>query len=166
MRKRSITIRSQIPKSRRAEHVCVCRAVDPLHEYANLYFTARNPMMYRRKDRHAEMCVLSIDTEVLDLPGTVVTDRNASTDYVRFAPAPEGVSIVDEELTFAKYWTHEDMYEAIRRKQAKQAEVLVPDRVAPKFIRGAYVSCEASASAIARLGASCKTRVRPSLFFR
>jgi ssDNA thymidine ADP-ribosyltransferase, DarT len=101
----------------------------PLHEYANLYFDARNPMMYRRKERHEELAVLSISTVVLDLTGVVVTDRNASVDedFVRFEPAPDGLAIVDEALTFAHYWTHEDYYEQIRRKQAKQAEVLVPD---------------------------------------
>lgn len=137
-----------------------------LHEYANVYFTARNPMMYRRQEQHAELAVISIDTSVLDLPGVVVTDRNASVDMVRFAPAPEGLSIVDEKLTFAQYWTHEDYFEQIRRKQAKQAEVLVPDRVPPEFIRGAYVSCAAAEEALEDLATGCRIRRRPSLFFR
>src|SRR5690606_32670158 len=28
----------------------------PLHAYANLYFHARNPMMYRRQEDHASLC--------------------------------------------------------------------------------------------------------------
>lgn len=138
----------------------------PLHEYANLYFHARNPMMYRRKERHAELAVLSIDTSILDLPGVVVTDRNAAVDFVRFAPAPGALAIVDEELTFAEFWTHADFYEQLRRKQAKQAEVLVPDRVVPHVIKGAYVSCPVGRDAVAELDTGLDTRQHPHLFFR
>ena len=28
----------------------------PLHEYANLYFSGRNPMLYKRKDEHKDIC--------------------------------------------------------------------------------------------------------------
>jgi hypothetical protein len=138
----------------------------PLHEYANLYLHARNPMMYRRKARHAELAVLSINTAVLDLQDVVVTDRNAAADFVRFAPAPGGLAIVDEALTFAEFWTHEDYFEKIRRRQATQAEVLVPDRVTPQFIKGAYVSCAAGHDALAALDSGCRIELRPKLFFK
>jgi hypothetical protein len=59
----------------------------PLHDYANLYFDARNPMMSVRRTRHAELCVLRISCDVLDLPDVVVTDGNASSDYIRFGAA-------------------------------------------------------------------------------
>ncbi|NMA20497.1 MAG: DUF4433 domain-containing protein [Lentisphaerae bacterium] len=32
-----------------------------LHEYANLYFCARNPMMYRRQNERERLCVLLVD---------------------------------------------------------------------------------------------------------
>src|ERR687898_128319 len=35
-----------------------------LHEYANLYFDARNPMMYVRKDLHAKLCVVRVSPDV------------------------------------------------------------------------------------------------------
>ena len=138
----------------------------PLHEYANLYFHARNPMMYVRQDQHADLCVISVSTDVLDLPGTVVSDRNASVDFVRFAPAPDGLEIVDQELTFARSWNHSDPIEKTRRKQAKQAEVLVEDLVEPRFIRGAYVSCAGAEKQLAELAPTCRTKRRAYLFFR
>ena len=49
-----------------------------LHQYANLYFHARNPMMYSRKEKAAELCVLCVSLEVLRLPGVVITDKNAA----------------------------------------------------------------------------------------
>jgi hypothetical protein len=55
-----------------------------LHDYANLYFSARNPMMYLRRGRHRELCVLRVSPDVLDLPGVVVADGNASSGYTAF----------------------------------------------------------------------------------
>ena len=83
-----------------------------LHEYVNLYFHARNPMLYVRQSQHIDLCILCVSTQILDLPGVVIADRNASSDYARFAPAPKGLSIVDKESTFAEYWTHQDPFEA------------------------------------------------------
>ena len=53
-----------------------------LHQYANLYFHARNPMLSAR--RHEDVCVLRLSTEVLNLQGTVIADQNAASKYVRF----------------------------------------------------------------------------------
>lgn len=137
-----------------------------LHKYANLYLCARNPMMYKRLDRHKELCVLRIDPRVLDLPKVVVTDENASSDYVRFAPAPAGLAIVNRRLTFARDWRHSDRIEYYRRKSAKCAEVLVPDCVHPKYLLGTHVSCEESLRVFGELGVSLEASVSPDLFFR
>jgi len=37
-----------------------------LHEYANLYFDAHNPMLSKCRGRNNEICVLHIDPAVLD----------------------------------------------------------------------------------------------------
>lgn len=115
---------------------------EKLHDYANLYICARNPMMYKRKDLYMEICVLRISPDVIDLPGVVITDGNASSDYVRFSAAPQGLDIVNRDWTFAAYWTDLDLRTEWQKKSAKCAEVLVPDKVAPNYIMGAYVACE------------------------
>src|ERR1017187_6663622 len=56
-----------------------------LHAYANLYINARNTMMFKRKDFHRELCVIRVDKNILNPPTAIVTDKNASSDYVRFA---------------------------------------------------------------------------------
>src|SRR5438067_5304602 len=66
----------------------------PLHEYANLYFHARNPMTARRRDQHADLCVVRVSTDVLDLFGVVVTSQNASSDYAAFRPAADGLASI------------------------------------------------------------------------
>jgi hypothetical protein len=112
----------------------------PLHDYANLYFHARNPMMYKRRGRHREITVLRISPAVLDIPCVVITDGNASSGYIRFAASPDGLAIVDRERTFALNWTSNNLIEQFSKACGKCAEVLVPDRVDPSFILGAYVS--------------------------
>jgi hypothetical protein len=121
----------------------------PLHEYANLYICARNPMLRKRQAQHAELAVLRVSPAVLDLPGTVVVDGNASSNYVAFRPAPAGLAMVDRGLVFAEYWTHpDDPIREWQHKVAKCAEVLVPDRIDPAFVIGVYVSCPESEAAL------------------
>jgi hypothetical protein len=123
-------------------------------------------MMYKRQEMHADLCVLRVNPGVLDLEGVVVTDFNAAVSYARFAPAPSGLSIVDRELVFAEWWTHDDPIEKSRRRAAKCAEVLIPDRVAPSFISGMYVSCPASLARVRELGVGFPVVMNRWLFFR
>lgn len=112
----------------------------PLHDYANLYICARNPMLYKITRLNIKVCVLSLHTYVLDIPGTIIVDRNAASMYARFAVSPGGLIHVDKEMVFAKSWKHKDLFEEWRRKSIKCAEVLVPDSVEPKYLQFAYVS--------------------------
>ncbi|MBN2269769.1 MAG: DUF4433 domain-containing protein [Sedimentisphaerales bacterium] len=137
----------------------------PLHEYANLYICARNPMLFKRQARHAMLCVLSVSPDVLDLADVIVTDSNASSEYVRFAPAPDGLQIVNGDRTFAEYWTDPDLIQQWRKKATKCAEVLVPDRVAPRFIVGIYVSCEQAKRQVEAFGPALPVSIQQHLFF-
>jgi hypothetical protein len=123
----------------------------PLHDYANLYFHTRNPMMYLRRNQHLDLCILRISPEVLDLPNVVIADRNASTDYVRFAASPNGLSMVNYDLVFARDWNHENPIEKAKHKAVKCAEVLVPERIEPNFIIGCYVSGLESSQSLIKL---------------
>jgi hypothetical protein len=112
-----------------------------LHDYANLYFDAHNPMLSKCRNRNNDICVLRINPEVLDLPGVIVTDRNAATNLVRFRSMAEGLAHLDAARLFARYWTHQDdLYDQARHKAEKCAEVLVPDKIETAAIIGAYVA--------------------------
>jgi hypothetical protein len=137
----------------------------PLHEYANLYICGRNPMLYKRKNEHAELCVIRVGTDVLDIPGAVVTDSNASSPYVRFAAAPNGLSYVNQELTFAVRWTDPDPIQYWRQKSRKCAEVLIPNKVDSSFILGAYVSNDESRDLLISLAPGFPLEVNRSIFF-
>ena len=136
-----------------------------LHDYVNLYICARNPMMYKRRNRHRDLCVLRISPEVLDIRGVVVTDQNASSNYAAFYPSPEGLRRVNEELVFSEFWTHSDQIEEWRHKSIKCAEVLIPDRVDPVHIIGAYGSGEQSVNRLLQHGLTGNIVINEHLFF-
>lgn len=136
-----------------------------LHEYAPLYVCARNPMMFKRKERHLRTCVLRVSTDVLDLPGVVITDQNAASDYVRFAAAPDGLKIVDRELTFARSWTHPDLIQYYRHKARKCAEVLVPRAIEPSLITGVYTSCATATVNLSGQTSAIQATIHGDVFF-
>ncbi len=137
-----------------------------LHDYANLYFTARNPMMYVLRSQHADLAVLTVDTTVLDIPGTVLADGNAASDATAFYESPGGLGNLDEDAIFATDWTDQDLFEYWYKKRVKCAEVLVPDEVQPDFIIGAYVSSQGNLARFGALGLGINASVNTSLFFR
>jgi hypothetical protein len=136
-----------------------------LHEYANLYFDAHNPMLSRRRDRNNEICVLRISHEVLDLPNEIITDRNAATDMVRFWDIAEGLARLDYQRLFAQYWTHpDDLYDQDNHKAEKCAEVLVPDRVEVQSIVGAYVANQIALATFQALNTGLSVQIHPMFF--
>jgi hypothetical protein len=138
----------------------------PLHSYANLYLCARNPMLFKLRNLHKDLCVLRVDTDVLDLPGVVITDGNAASNYTRFWPSPVGLSKVDKNLVFAKFWTDQNQIVEWQKKRAKCAEVLVPNLVESSFVLGAYVSCGESLLRFGAIESRLSVTVDSYLFFR
>jgi hypothetical protein len=137
-----------------------------LHEYANLYFDAHNPMLSRCRGHNNEISVLRIDPRVLDLPGVIIADRNAASDWTGFWPVSRGLSIVSRERVLARYWTHPgDPYEEMRHKSEKCAEVLVPERVDVKLISGAYVASQIALDEFQRSCSQLSVRIRSDMFF-
>ncbi len=141
-----------------------------LHDYANLYFNARNPMLFKRRDIHEDLCVLGIMPTILDENGVIITDGNASSDYRGFYDPRWGLTNLEKELIFAEDWTHENKYEYWRRKRCICAEVLVPKRIDPEFIQRIYVSCNTSQEKVRHLIENLpnpiKVVINGRLFFR
>jgi ssDNA thymidine ADP-ribosyltransferase, DarT len=136
-----------------------------LHQYANLYFHARNPMLFKRKDEAPALCVLRISTQVLRLNGTVISDQNAASNYVRFLD-PSQWELLDFDDIYAMDWRHPgDEVAFWRHKARKCAEVLVQHRVECRFLTGAYVVDAAAAERLA-IEFDLPAEVNPVLFFR
>src|SRR5437667_360913 len=77
-----------------------------LHQYANLYFHARNPMLYKRKDEAGSLCVLRVSLEVLNVSGVVFADCNASSPYARFL-SPSQWTFLDFDSIYAMDWNRQ-----------------------------------------------------------
>lgn len=137
-----------------------------LHEYANLYINARNPMMYYLRNGHENLCVLRVSPEVLHLPGVMVSDGNAAHNWTRFDPPSDGLKSIDEAALFAEYWTcPSDAIQEAENKRRRCAEVLVPNHVEIRFIIGAYASCDTAAQQFALTFQGRQISILEHMFF-
>ncbi|TDC40809.1 DUF4433 domain-containing protein [Micromonospora sp. KC213] len=136
-----------------------------LHDYVNLYFDARNPMMSRLSNEACPpIVVLRIDPSVLDLPNAIIADGNAAAGNTRFHPSPQGLAHLDADLVYARWWTDNDRIIYWEKKRKRCAEVLIPQRVAVEFIKGAYVCDMHGTEACQRLGIGGE--VNNDIFFK
>lgn len=139
-----------------------------LDVYVNLYISARNPMLYSLQHRHEDLCVLRVSTMVLDFPGAIVAEGNAASGCTRFGPSPSGLANIDHNSAFAESWWDPNDDDATRgeRKRRRCAEVLVPSRVGPEYIQGAYVSSQIAGKALTSTGFQLPVILDPYLFFQ
>lgn len=136
-----------------------------LHEYANVYLHARNPMMSRRRDEAHALCVLRVSTEILKIPGAVITDQNAVSKYVKFS-APDRLKFMDLDYVFAANWKHPgDQIAEWRHSSAKCAEALIPQKISPNYLIGAYVVNVTARTQLETLGFPLPIEIQPDLFF-
>ncbi len=135
-----------------------------LHDYANVYFDAHNPMLSARRHMNDNICVLRISPDILALDGVIVTDQNASRDCW-FKPVSEGLPLLDHSEIFAQFWINrEDFFEEYRLKGIKCAEVLVPTCIDPCHIVGAFVA-NATASNNYRQISNLPVGINANMFF-
>lgn len=154
---------ADVQKLRRNKQIPGARS---LHEYVNMYFDAHNPMLSRLRDQNNSICVLRIAPDVLELPGVIIADRNASSAWVKFMPAGDGLSQIVRDRVFAKYWTHpNDPYEEMSHKSEKCAEVLVPDSVDSAMLLGAYLAHATVLSAWQAMNVPLPATIKRDMFF-
>ncbi len=122
-------------------------------------------MLSKRRKEATELCVLRVSIDVLNLDGVVLADSNASSKYVRFL-APSQWRVLAFEDIFALNWKHPDDQIAEWRHSAhKCAEVLVPHRVGPEYLLGAYRVDKTSEERLRALGFGLSIVVDSALFF-
>lgn len=137
-----------------------------LHQYANFYFDAHNPMLSKRRNQNNQICILRVNASVLDLPDVIISDRNAASNWVRFNSVIDGLAALDKDKIYARYWTNaNNQYDLWESKSIKCAEVLIPDSVEPRYILGAYVANQTALKAFQRLGIQLTASIRNGIFF-
>ena len=139
-----------------------------LHDYANLYFNARNAMLYKviSESSHRDLAVLRIDSAVLDHPGVIASDTNAARNMVRFGTPNEIVPLLDRDRLFARSWDHANLVMKYRHKGEMCAEVLIPHSVPTEYLIGISVSCEATKSVVSQLCDTLPVIVNEYQFFQ
>ena len=138
-----------------------------LHEYANLYFNARNAMLYKITSPPVvsppnDLAMLRVHPSVLDLEGVVVTEFNAAAGAEpRWHQVATGLAILDRDEIFAERWTA-----SWEHKQRMMAEVLVPWSVPPSYVTGAYVVSEEAAVSLPQEARQLEVTAYPYMFFQ
>lgn len=140
-----------------------------LHQYSNLYFDYRNPMLSRKREQNDSICILKFDKCVLDLDGVVVSDRNAASRFVAFYSPEDGMDYIRFDLVYAKYWVDNnsnlDYYQMRERKAIKCAEVLVPHVIPFDYVVSAAVIGQNSKAHLVEKGFNKEIIVSKDCFF-
>jgi len=137
-----------------------------LHEYVNLYFDPHNPMLSKIRRLNDKICILRVDIRILDLPGVIIADQNASSKWVHFFDVSRGLAVLDRNRVYAVSWKHpNDLIDEWRHKSEKCAEVLVQGPLDARFILGAYVANQAALARLEQLNTGLPVSIGSGIFF-
>lgn len=120
-------------------------------------------MLSARRSKNNEICVLKIKSDVLDFKDVIITDKNAARECW-FKTVAEGLSLLDRDEVYAIYWLNDDYWEQERLKGIKCAEVLVPNKIKPHYIVGAYVAYPTARDSFKKVS-NLPVKIKPGLFF-
>ncbi|MCB5262631.1 MAG: DUF4433 domain-containing protein [Candidatus Cloacimonetes bacterium] len=139
-----------------------------LHDYVNLYFNPRNPMMYKLFKLHmiSNLCVLSVHPNILKVQDAVVSDQNAARNLVRFYDPKVDFDKLDFENIYLRDWNVPDRHEYDRLKGIVCAETLIPDKMSFDHINSAYVVDDSVSCKLSNMGFNRPIIIEPDMFFR
>jgi O-acetyl-ADP-ribose deacetylase (regulator of RNase III) len=110
-----------------------------LWDFANLYFQARNPMLYKviHDKSLNDIVVFGVRKNVMDTRGSFVTDGNAANLPTKFVPGSQANKLWKEIVsnTQVEWWSEEN-----GSKRKIMAECLIPETIAPMYIETIYVA--------------------------
>lgn len=115
-----------------------------LWDFANLYFQARNPMLYRviHEFKAENIIVLQINSDIINSGDILITDGNAASSTTEFfEDTNKGLNALDSEQFKKEYWNDSD-------KRKFMAELLVYNHIPSDKIIGIHVANEAVADKI------------------
>ena len=138
-----------------------------LWSYTNLYFQARNPMMYRvvHEKGAKDLAVVSVAKEVLQTQGVFITDGNAANAPTQFHLPSTGLKVLRQQWKIVQneWWNTLD-----GSKRKIMAECLVPNSVGPEFINSVYVADEETRTRVSKMIGlrSIPVIPEPKMFFQ
>ena len=136
-----------------------------LHEYVNLYFNPRNPMMYRVKVY--DLAVVQVNLGVLNRKGVWLADGNAAANATAIHPVETSKLAQLRQQVDRESWNDPD--ETIKKENGRKmmAECLVPVHVAPAMIEAVHVVDRRNADRVMQWlsGTGIRLIVNPHMFF-
>jgi len=140
-----------------------------LWSFANLYFKARNAMLYRVlcQKNPDDIIVLGIRKDILNRRDIFVTTGNAASSYSEILPPShlKKVLRIVGDIMKKDYWT-----EADGSKRETMAECLVPDSVPPEYIQTIFVTSHKTMDKVKDMLQSSNLSLsysrEPSIFFQ
>ena len=110
------------------------------HQLVPLFFADNTPMLYiKMKEASDAICLLEIDKAVKDLDDVQFSNGNVASQNTEIYNSLDSFTNEEEEIIFSRnpaYWN--------KWKRIRSAEVLVPTKVKPKFIKSIFVASEVS----------------------
>lgn len=138
-----------------------------LHEYANLFFNARNSMMYYLIHNHNinDLCILVFDINVININKTYVSDGNCAKGITNKYPANIGYRYLNASDIKSRYWVYEDGSINEILKNEMSSEVLVLNKIPQHFIKRIIVANEIAKNNIEKLNVKIDIEINKDLFF-
>ena len=121
-----------------------------LWDFANLYFQARNPMLYRVAIENGvdNLAILGINPNIIKKDNVFISVGNAASSASEILPAKEGLKVIKQKeiwkIINSEWWREED-----GSKRKIMAECLVPEVVPSNFINTIYVANHKTAEKVA-----------------
>ena len=141
-----------------------------LHDYANLYFNPRNAMLFYELNNKAalcmqdSLCILRIDTQVLNFQNVFISDRNAAVGGAKFMKADE-INSLDFRKIYSESWNDEDPLKKMRLKALMMAEILVYNCIETCYIKEILVANERTLQKVRQLNLPIPVKIEKYLFF-
>jgi len=121
-----------------------------LWSFANLYFQARNPMLYKvvffgESTGASALAVLGVQMSILNKPDVFISTGNAASLLSDILPAREGKKAIPQirKNIDKEYWTEES-----GSKRKIMAECLIPGIIPPELITEIYVASHEAADKV------------------
>ena len=136
-----------------------------LWEYANFYFQARNPMLYRVRHEKHDVVVLRLRPDILKMADAYISVGNAAAiEESEICPVKDGFpKLLKKQIwnqIHAKYWNNTDS-----GKRIIMSELLIPDNVPAEYVDGVYVPDNKTKTWMEALPSAPPVIVEPDMFF-
>lgn len=105
-----------------------------IHDYAPLYLNARNPMLYKRKARNSELCLVEVCPTILLTHKYLLTDGNAASATTSFYQDYRDLYQLPWDVLHGGSWRNK-----LDGKRKMCAEALIFPRVWPVYIKAVHV---------------------------